>query len=147
MGRVCTRAAEPTERYTYGFRSASILAALVNAAILLIVTGAIVWEAVRRFAEPPVVVAPTVMVVAAIAIAVNLASAWLLQGGEHDLNIRGAFMHLDDRFHESCHKRGIHLSSQTPISAVGGLETKDEKEWQRGGGRLKCRLEMRTSRT
>ena len=54
---------------------------------------------------------------------------------------------LDDRFHESCHKRGIHLSSQTPISAVGGLETKDEKEWQRGGGRLKCRLEMRTSRT
>jgi hypothetical protein len=95
MGRVCTRAAEPTERYTYGFRSASILAALVNAAILLIVTGAIVWEAVRRFAEPPVVVAPTVMVVAAIAIAVNLASAWLLQGGEHDLNIRGAFMHLD----------------------------------------------------
>ena len=56
-------------------------------------------------------------------------------------------IHLDDRFHESCHKRGIHLSSQTPISAVGGLETKDEKEWQRGGGRLKCRLEMRTSRT
>ena len=56
-------------------------------------------------------------------------------------------MPLDDRFHESCHKRGIHLSSQTPISAVGGLETKDEKEWQRGGGRLKCRLEMRTSRT
>jgi len=55
--------------------------------------------------------------------------------------------YLDDRFHESCHKRGIHLSSQTPISAVGGLETKDEKEWQRGGGRLKCRLEMRTSRT
>src|ERR1700716_941767 len=54
---------------------------------------------------------------------------------------------LDDRFHENCHKRGIHLSSQTPISAVGGLETKDEKEWQRGGGRLKCRLEMRTSRT
>src|SRR3984893_1267270 len=85
---------EPTERYTYGFRSASILAALANAAILLIATGAIVWEAVRRFAEPPPVAAPTVMVVAAIAIAVNLASAWLLRGGEHDLNIRGAFMHL-----------------------------------------------------
>jgi cobalt-zinc-cadmium efflux system protein len=85
---------EPTDRYTYGFRSASILAALVNAAILLIATGAIVWEAVRRFAEPPPVAAPTVMAVAAIAIAVNLLSAWLLRGGEHDLNIRGAFMHL-----------------------------------------------------
>jgi cobalt-zinc-cadmium efflux system protein len=85
---------EPTERYTYGFRSASILAALANAAILLIATGAIVWEAVRRLAEPPPVAAPIVMVVAAIAIAVNLLSAWLLRGGEHDLNIRGAFMHL-----------------------------------------------------
>jgi cobalt-zinc-cadmium efflux system protein len=84
----------PTDRYTYGFRSASILAALANAAILLIATGAIVWEAVRRFADPPAVAAPTVIVVAAIAIAVNLASAWLLRGGEHDLNIRGAFMHL-----------------------------------------------------
>jgi len=85
---------EPTERYTYGFRSASILAALANAGILLIATGAIAWEAVRRFAEPPPVAAPTVMVVAAIAIAVNLASAWLLRGGERDLNIRGAFVHL-----------------------------------------------------
>jgi cobalt-zinc-cadmium efflux system protein len=78
---------EPSDRYTYGFRSASILAALVNAAILLIATGAIVWEAVRRFAEPPPVSAPTVMAVAAIAIVVNLVSAWLLRGGEHDLNI------------------------------------------------------------
>jgi cobalt-zinc-cadmium efflux system protein len=85
---------EPTDRYTYGFRSASILAALANAAILLIATGAIVWEATRRFSEPPPVAAPTVMVVAAIAIAVNLISAWLLRGGEHDLNIRGAFIHL-----------------------------------------------------
>jgi len=85
---------EPTDRYTYGFRSASILTALVNAAILLIATGAIVWEAVRRFSEPSPVAAPTVIVVAAIAIAVNLVSAWLLRGGEHDLNIRGAFIHL-----------------------------------------------------
>ena len=92
-GYVLARAA-PTERYTYGFRSASILAALANAAILLIATGAIVWEAVRRFAEPPPVAAPIVMVVAAAAIVINLISAWLLRGGEHDLNIRGAFVHL-----------------------------------------------------
>ncbi len=54
---------------------------------------------------------------------------------------------LDDRFHESCHKRGIHSLSQTPICAVGALTRRIEKEWQRGGGRLKCRLEMRISRT
>jgi cobalt-zinc-cadmium efflux system protein len=85
---------EPTDRYTYGFRSASILAALLNAAILLIATGAIVWEAVRRFAEPLDVAAPTVMIVAGIAVVVNLMSAWLLRGSKHDLNIRGAFVHL-----------------------------------------------------
>ena len=85
---------EPTERYTYGFRSASILAALMNGAILLIASGAIVWEAMRRLAAPPPVTAPTVIIVAAVAIGVNLASAWLLRGGEHDLNIRGAFLHL-----------------------------------------------------
>src|SRR5262249_18848112 len=54
---------------------------------------AIVWEAVRRFAEPPQVAAPTGVVVATIAIAVNLVSAWLLRGGEHDLNVQGAFIH------------------------------------------------------
>ena len=43
---------EPTERFTYGFRSASILSALVNAVLLLIATGAIAWEAVRRLADP-----------------------------------------------------------------------------------------------
>jgi cobalt-zinc-cadmium efflux system protein len=85
---------QPTERYTYGFRSASILAALVNVALLFLATGAIVWESVHRFADPPPVAAPTVMAVAAMAIVVNLLSAWLISGGEHDLNIRSAFVHL-----------------------------------------------------
>src|SRR5437588_3930436 len=43
---------EPTARYTYGFRSASILAALLDSLILLVATGAIAWEAIRRFVEP-----------------------------------------------------------------------------------------------
>src|ERR1700734_4475372 len=42
----------PTERYTYGFRSSSIMAALINPPILLIVTGAIPWEAIGRFFQP-----------------------------------------------------------------------------------------------
>jgi len=85
----------PTARYTYGFRSASILAALLNAILLLVATGAIAWEAIRRFADPGEVAGLTVMIVAAIGILVNGGSALLLMAGSKgDLNIRGAFLHL-----------------------------------------------------
>src|SRR5262245_41710936 len=85
----------PTARYTYGFRSASILAALLNGVILLVATGAIAWEAIGRFFEPHQVAGMTVMIVAAIAMLINGLSAWLLMAGQKgDLNIRGAFLHM-----------------------------------------------------
>jgi cobalt-zinc-cadmium efflux system protein len=85
----------PTKRYTYGFRSASILAALFNGIILLVATGAIAWEALRRLTGSTDVAGVTVMVVAAAGIVVNGVSAWLLMAGrEDDLNIRGAFLHM-----------------------------------------------------
>src|SRR5215831_9882233 len=85
----------PTAHFTYGYRSASILSALLNAALLLIATGAISWEAIRRLADPGDVAGMTVMVVAAAGIIVNGLSAWLLMAGQKgDLNIRGAFAHL-----------------------------------------------------
>jgi cobalt-zinc-cadmium efflux system protein len=85
----------PMKRYTYGFLSASILAALLNALILLVTTGAVGWEAIRRFPDPGDVGGKTIMIVAAIGIAVNGVSAWLLTAGRKgDLNIRGAFLHL-----------------------------------------------------
>jgi cobalt-zinc-cadmium efflux system protein len=85
----------PTARYTYGFRSASILAALLNGMILLVVTGAIAWEAIGRFFEPHQVAGTTVMVVAALGILINGLSAWLLMADQkRDLNIRGASLHL-----------------------------------------------------
>jgi len=84
----------PTERYTYGFRSTSILAALINATILLVVTGAIAGAAIERLFNPEPVAGATVILVAAIGIAVNAAAAALLSRGQHDLNIRGAFLHL-----------------------------------------------------
>jgi cobalt-zinc-cadmium efflux system protein len=85
----------PTARFTYGYRSASILSALLNAALLLIATGAIAWEAIRRFADPGEVAGMTVMLVAAAGIVINSLSAWLLMAGQKgDLNIRGAFAHL-----------------------------------------------------
>jgi len=85
----------PTSRYTYGFRSASILAALLNGVILLVATGGIAWEAIQRFFEPGEVAGMTVMIVAAMGIVINGLSAWLLMAGQKDdLNIRGAFLHM-----------------------------------------------------
>src|SRR6478672_3963058 len=80
--------ATPTRRYTYGFRSASILAALANGVILLVATGAIAWEAIQRFSEADEVAGMTVMIVAALGIVINEVSAWLLLAGQAgDLNI------------------------------------------------------------
>jgi cobalt-zinc-cadmium efflux system protein len=86
----------PSHRYTYGLRSSSILAALFNAIVLLIAVGAIAVEAVNRFAAPQPVATGTVMVVAAIGIVVNGATALLLRRGHHhhlDANVRAAFLH------------------------------------------------------
>jgi cobalt-zinc-cadmium efflux system protein len=85
----------PTPRRTYGLRRSSILAALLNAGFLLIVSGGIGWEAIQRFREPAPVAGGTVIVVAAIGIAINTLSALMfLSGRKNDLNIRGAFLHL-----------------------------------------------------
>jgi cobalt-zinc-cadmium efflux system protein len=85
----------PNERFTYGLRSTSILAALANAMLLLVACGAIGWEAVQRFSQPPPVASVTVMVVAAIGIVVNGLSAWMfVKGSAGDLNIRGAYLHM-----------------------------------------------------
>ena len=84
-----------TERHTYGYRSSSILAALFNAIILLAAIGGIVWEAVRRFSDPQPVAAPTVMWVAGVGVIINTLTALsFLKGRKHDLNIRGAFLHM-----------------------------------------------------
>ncbi|MPS69963.1 MAG: cation transporter [Novosphingobium sp.] len=85
----------PSERFTYGLKSSSILAAIANAALLWVAIGAILVETVRRFAEPAPVGGTTMMVVAAIGIAVNALSALLFaKGSKSDLNLRAAFVHL-----------------------------------------------------
>ena len=85
----------PSERYTYGLRSTSILAALANAMLLMVASGAIAWEGIQRFAQPPVVAGLTVTLVAAIGIIVNGLSAWLfMKGSKGDLNMRGAYLHM-----------------------------------------------------
>jgi cobalt-zinc-cadmium efflux system protein len=84
----------PTERHTYGWRRATLLSPLANAIVLAGFSGALAWEAVRRFTAPPEVPGIPVMAVAAIGIAVNLGAAWFMHGGHDDLNRRGAFLHL-----------------------------------------------------
>ena len=85
----------PNERYTYGLRSTSILAALANAMFLLVTCGAIAWEAAQRFSHPPAVAGLTVTLVAAVGIIVNGLSAWLfMKGNKGDMNIRAAYLHM-----------------------------------------------------
>lgn len=85
----------PTQRRTYGLRRSSILAALLNALILLIVVGGIAWEAILRFSHPESVASSTVIWVASIGILINGFTAWLFMSGkEQDINIRGAYLHM-----------------------------------------------------
>lgn len=84
-----------TERFTYGMRGSSILAALFNAVLLLVAVGAIALEAIRRLGDPQPVGGITVMAVAAAGIAVNGVTAWLFaRGRKGDINVRAAFAHM-----------------------------------------------------
>jgi len=84
-----------TSRYTYGYKASSILAALANAGLLLVALGAILFETIDRFFHPPEVEGWTMIAVAGVGIVVNTATALLFAGGrKHDINIRGAFLHM-----------------------------------------------------
>ena len=84
-----------TKRFTYGFKSSTILAAMMNALLLMVALGAIVLEATRRLGEPAPLVGPEIAAVAAVGIAVNGFTAWLFARGRRgDVNIRGAYLHM-----------------------------------------------------
>jgi cobalt-zinc-cadmium efflux system protein len=85
---------QPSGRFTYGLRSSSILAALANAIILLVVTGGIAWEAIWRISHPVQVASGIVVAVAAVGIFVNGGTALLFASGSADLNVKSAFLHL-----------------------------------------------------
>jgi cobalt-zinc-cadmium efflux system protein len=85
----------PSARFSYGLKGFSILAALFNAVFLLVVMGGLSWEALRRLLDPEPVAGKTVMIVAAIGLVLNGATAWLFAAGRKgDINIRGAFLHM-----------------------------------------------------
>lgn len=86
---------QSSERRTYGFSKATVLAALANALVLVIACGGILWEALRRFASPEPIEAGFVMVVATIGVLINGATAMLfLAGRKEDVNVRGAYLHM-----------------------------------------------------
>ncbi len=101
LGLVCAWGAlilgrrPPGAKFTYGLGRSSVLAALANAVLLLLACGAIAWEAASRLGSPPPVAGKTVMAVAAVGIALNGISAWMLHAGSHgDLNRRSAYIHM-----------------------------------------------------
>ncbi|HWB90332.1 MAG TPA: cation diffusion facilitator family transporter [Puia sp.] len=86
---------KPTEKYTYGYKKTTILVALLNAAILLISLGAIGYEAIHRLMEPEPLPGMKISIVAGIGIVINAVTALLfMRDRQHDLNVRGAFLHL-----------------------------------------------------
>jgi cobalt-zinc-cadmium efflux system protein len=85
----------PTAKRTYGYLRLEILAALVNGAVLLVISGGIVWEAVRRAVHPAAVHPELMVVVAALGLAANAVTLRLLHGGHrHSLNLRAAYLHV-----------------------------------------------------
>ena len=86
---------KPSERFTYGLRSSTIMAALANAMILLVAVGGIVWEAAHRLGSPEPVNGTTMIWVALLGVFINIGTALMLQhGSKNDINVRGAFLHM-----------------------------------------------------
>jgi cobalt-zinc-cadmium efflux system protein len=89
-------AAKPASaRFTYGLKSSTILAALANAALLLVAIGAILFETLHRLLDPAPVEGWTMIIVAGVGIVINTVTALMfMRGRKHDINIRGAFLHM-----------------------------------------------------
>jgi cobalt-zinc-cadmium efflux system protein len=80
---------------TYGYSKATVLAALANALVLVGACGSIAWEAANRMFAPESTAPLFIMGVAAVGVLINGATALLfLSGRKHDVNARGAFLHM-----------------------------------------------------
>jgi cobalt-zinc-cadmium efflux system protein len=85
----------PTPAKTYGYYRAEILAALVNALVLLVVAGGILVEAWQRLVDPRPVLGGPMLAIGALGLVVNLVGAWLLhRDAAHSLNVRAAYLEV-----------------------------------------------------
>ncbi len=86
---------KPNERHTYGWRKATILAAFVNALVLILAMVFLFKEAFHRLEEPMQYAGTTMMIVASVGVIVNGFTAWLFMSShKSDLNMRGVFLHM-----------------------------------------------------
>jgi cobalt-zinc-cadmium efflux system protein len=81
-------------RRTYGFGKATVMAALANGLVLMLVSGGLVFEAAQRLMHPQAIQAPLVMGVALIGVVVNTLTALMFIRGHSDANVRGVFLHM-----------------------------------------------------
>jgi cobalt-zinc-cadmium efflux system protein len=79
---------------TYGYHRLEILTALCNGSLLVLVSGVLVWKAIRRFFAPAPIEGPLMIGVAVVGLLANLAGLFILSDHGHSLNIRGARMHI-----------------------------------------------------
>jgi len=85
----------PTQKRTYGLRKVTILASLLSAVLLFVALGGIAWESIERLSTPQPVEGMIIIIVAAIGVVINTATALLfVKGQKHDLNIRAAYLHM-----------------------------------------------------
>lgn len=85
----------PSHKFTYGYKKSTILAALTNGVVLFITIGVLGYESINRLFHPQPVEGGVVAIVAAIGIVINFGSALLFfKNKEHDLNTKGAYLHL-----------------------------------------------------
>jgi len=85
----------PTRERTFGYHRAEILAALLNGSTLIVISVLIFYEAARRLLDPPEVEVPLMLAVAVAGLAANAVAAWLLHDRtSHNLNVRGAYLHV-----------------------------------------------------
>lgn len=110
---------QATKWRTYGLKKTTILAALLNALVLMFAVGGIAWESIRRFANPAEVAGTTVIVVALIGVVINAATMMLFMSGQKDdLNVRGAFLHM-------AADAGVSVG----VAAAGGLILWTGQQW------------------
>jgi len=94
-GAVYLATRKPTKLRTYGLRKSTILAAFINAVLLFIAIGAIAIESIHRFSSTVRIDSGAMIIVAAIGVVINgLTAIFFLRGSSHDVNIKGAFLHM-----------------------------------------------------
>lgn len=84
----------PSGDFTYGYRKTTIMASMVNGALIIAAGGIITYDAILKLQNPVEIPGNIIMIVAGIGVVINTVTALLFMKGQKDLNIKGAFLHM-----------------------------------------------------